>query len=150
MGCYSCCYGGFRSSRLERGALDDAHYKRRETVVARSGFALDNFDGIGAWRDLSEAGAPIDSAVVLANGSKVDGPTALRNDLLARPQVFVGTMTEKMLTYALGRGVEYYDMPAIRKIVRNSAAHDYRFSTLVMGIVQSTPFQMRRSEQATP
>ena len=64
----------------------------------------------------------------------------------ARPQVFVGTMTEKMLTYALGRGVEYYDMPAVRKIVRNAAAHDYRFSTLVMGIVQSTPFQMRRSE----
>jgi len=119
-------------------------------VMDPYGFALDNFDGIGAWRDLSEAGAPIDSAVVLANGSRVDGPTALRNDLLARPQVFVGTMTEKMLTYALGRGVEYYDMPAIRKIVRNSAAHDYRFSTLVMGIVQSTPFQMRRSEQATP
>jgi len=119
-------------------------------VMDPYGFALDNFDGIGAWRDLSEAGAPIDSAVVLADGSKVDGPTALRNDLLARPQVFVGTMTEKMLTYALGRGVEYYDMPAVRKIVRNAAAHDYRFSTLVMGIVNSTPFQMRRSEQATP
>jgi cytochrome c551/c552 len=115
-------------------------------VMDPYGFALDNFDGIGAWRDLSEAGAPIDSAVVLADGSKVDGPTALRNDLLARPQVFVGTMTEKMLTYALGRGVEYYDMPAVRKIVRNAAAHDYRFSTLVTGIVQSTPFQMRRSE----
>jgi hypothetical protein len=119
-------------------------------VMDPYGFALDNFDGIGAWRDLSEAGAPIDSAVVLADGSKVDGPTALRNDLLARPQVFVGTMTEKMLTYALGRGVEYYDMPAVRKIVRNAAAHDYRFSTLVMGIVNSTPFQMRRSEQPTP
>ncbi len=119
-------------------------------VMDPYGFALDNFDGIGAWRDLSEAGAPIDSAVVLADGSKVDGPTALRNDLLARPQVFVGTMTEKMLTYALGRGVEYYDMPAVRKIVRNAAAHDYRFSTLIMGIVQSTPFQMRRSEQPTP
>ena len=119
-------------------------------VMDPYGFALENFDGIGAWRDLSEAGAPIDSAVVLADGSKVDGPTALRNDLLARPQVFVGTMTEKMLTYALGRGVEYYDMPAVRKIVRNAAAHDYRFSTLVMGIVNSTPFQMRRSEQPTP
>ncbi|HSR09606.1 MAG TPA: DUF1592 domain-containing protein, partial [Bryobacteraceae bacterium] len=119
-------------------------------VMDPYGFALDNFDGIGAWRDLSEAGAPIDSAVVLADGSKVDGPTALRNDLLARPQVFVGTMAEKMLTYALGRGVEYYDMPAVRKIVRNAAAHDYRFSTLVMGIVNSTPFQMRRSEQPTP
>ena len=119
-------------------------------VMDPYGFALDNFDGIGAWRDLSEAGAPIDSAVVLADGSKVDGPTALRSDLLSRPQVFVGTMTEKMLTYALGRGVEYYDMPAVRKIVRNAAAHDYRFSTLVMGIVNSTPFQMRRSEQPTP
>ena len=84
---------------------------------------------------------------MLADGTKVDGPTALRKALLSRPQVFVGTMTEKMLTYALGRGVDYYDMPAVRKIVRDAAAHDYRFSTLVLGIVQSTPFQMRRSEQ---
>jgi len=141
------------SALHKTGLMDASLCERFETrVTAMCGdlrLARLGLDA-AAWRDLSEAGAPIDSAVVLANGSKVDGPTALRNDLLARPQVFVGTMTEKMLTYALGRGVEYYDMPAIRKIVRNSAAHDYRFSTLVMGIVQSTPFQMRRSEQATP
>jgi mono/diheme cytochrome c family protein len=115
-------------------------------VMDPFGFALDNFDGVGAWRDLSEAGAPIDAAVVLADGAKVDGPASLRKDLLSRPQVFLGTMTEKMLTYALGRGVEYYDMPAIRKIVREAGNNDYRFSSLVLGIVKSTPFQMRRSE----
>jgi hypothetical protein len=115
-------------------------------VMDPFGFALDNYDGIGAWRDLSEAGAPIDAAVVLLDGSKVDGPSSLRQALLARPQVFVGTMTEKMLTYALGRGLESYDMPAVRKIVREAGANDYRFSSLVMGIVKSPPFQMRRSE----
>jgi cytochrome c551/c552 len=115
-------------------------------VLDPFGFALDNFDGIGAWRDLSEAGEPIDAAVTLLDGSKVDGPSSLRQALLARPQVFVGTMTEKMLTYALGRGLESYDMPAVRKILRDAAAHDDRFSALVMGIVKSAPFQMRRSE----
>ena len=116
-------------------------------VLDPFGFALDNFDGIGAWRDLSEAGQPIDAAVTLADGSKVDGPSSLRQALLARPQVFVGTMTEKMLTYALGRGLESYDMPAVRKILRDAGTNDYRFSALVMGIVESAPFQMRRSEQ---
>jgi hypothetical protein len=115
-------------------------------VLDPFGFALDNFDGIGAWRNLSEAGAPIDAAVVLLDGTKVDGPSSLRQALLARPQVFVGTMTEKMLTYALGRGLESYDMPAVRKILRDASASDYRFSSLVMGIVKSPPFQMRRSE----
>ena len=115
-------------------------------VLDPFGFALDNFDGIGAWRDLSEAGEPIDAAVTLADGSKVDGPSSLRQALLARPRVFVGTMTEKMLTYALGRGLESYDMPAVRKILRDARTEDDRFSALVMGIVKSAPFQMRRSE----
>ena len=74
----------------------------------------------------------------------------LRDALVRYSPQFVRVATEHMMTYALGRGVEYYDMPAVRKIIRNAAAHDYRFSTLVMGIVQSTPFQMRRSEQPTP
>jgi mono/diheme cytochrome c family protein len=115
-------------------------------VLDPLGFALDNFDGVGAWRTLGEDGAPIDAAGVLADGTKVSGPVDLRNALLSRPNVFVGTMTEKLMTYALGRGVEYYDMPAIRAIVHDAARNDYRFSSLIMGVVKSTPFQMRRAQ----
>ncbi len=106
------------------------------------GFALENFDGVGAWRT-SDSRVPIDPSVELADGTRVDGPVALRQALLARPEVFVGTMTEKMLTYALGRGLEHYDMPAVRAIVRDAGRSDYRFSSLVLGIVNSAPFQMR-------
>jgi hypothetical protein len=116
-------------------------------VLDPLGFALDNFDAVGAWRTLGEDGSPIDATGVLADGTKVNGPVDLRNALLSRPNVFVGTMTEKLMTYALGRGVEYYDMPAIRAIVHESARNDYRFSSLVMGIVKSAPFQMRRSQE---
>jgi hypothetical protein len=116
-------------------------------VLDPLGFALDNFDAVGAWRNLGEDGSPIDATGVLADGTKVNGPVDLRNALLSRPNVFVGTMTEKLMTYALGRGVEYYDMPAIRAIVHDAARNDYRFSSLVMGIVKSTPFQMRRAQE---
>ncbi len=116
-------------------------------VLDPLGFALDNFDAVGAWRTLGEDGSPIDATGVLADGTKVNGPVDLRNALLSRPNVFVGTMTEKLMTYALGRGVEYYDMPAIRAVVHDAARNDYRFSSLVMGIVKSTPFQMRRSQE---
>ncbi len=81
------------------------------------GFALENFDAVGQWRD-TEAGKPIDASGVLLDGTKVDGPVALREAILKRPQTFAGTMTEKLLTYALGRGLEYYDMPVVRSIVR--------------------------------
>ena len=116
-------------------------------VLDPLGFALDNFDAVGAWRTLGEDGTPIDATGVLADGTKVNGPVDLRNALLSRPNVFVGTMTEKLMTYALGRGVEYYDMPAIRAIVHDAARNDYRFSSLIMGVVKSTPFQMRRSQE---
>jgi hypothetical protein len=119
-------------------------------VLDPLGFALDNFDAVGAWRTLGEDGSPIDATGVLADGTKVNGPVDLRNALLSRPNVFVGTMTEKLTTYALGRGVEYYDMPAIRAIVHDAARNDYRFSSLVMGIVKSTLFQMRRSQEPSP
>jgi hypothetical protein len=115
-------------------------------VLDPLGFALDNFDAIGAWRTLGEDGTSIDASGVLADGTKVNGPVDLRNAILSRPNVFVGTMTEKLMTYALGRGLEYSDMPAIRTIVHNAANNDYRFSQLVMGVVKSTPFQMRRSQ----
>ena len=79
----------------------------------------------------------------LLDGTKVDGVVTLRKALLRQPELFVGTVTEKLLTYALGRGLAYYDMPAVRKIVRDAAANNYRFSSIVLGVVNSTPFQKR-------
>ena len=108
------------------------------------GFALENFNAIGQWRT-SDAGATIDASGELPDGTKFDGPAELRDVLLRRPEEFVTTVTERLLTYGLGRGVEYYDQPAIRKIVREAAPSDHRWSALIMGIVNSTPFQMRRS-----
>jgi hypothetical protein len=107
------------------------------------GFALDNFDAVGAWRT-EESGAPVDAAGELADGTKLNGVVSLRNAILARPEIFAGTVTEKLMIYALGRGLEPYDMPAVRKIVRESAASDYRLSSIIMGVVRSVPFQMRR------
>jgi len=110
------------------------------------GFALDNYDGIGRWRTTSGAtNTPIDSSGVLPDGTKFQGPAELKKILLGRRQQFVTTFTERLLTYALGRGVEYYDQPAVRKIVREAAPGNYRWSSIISGIVQSTPFQMRRS-----
>jgi Protein of unknown function (DUF1592)/Protein of unknown function (DUF1588)/Protein of unknown function (DUF1585)/Protein of unknown function (DUF1587)/Protein of unknown function (DUF1595)/Planctomycete cytochrome C len=106
------------------------------------GFAMENFDAVGAWRT-REPGGPLDTSGELADGTRVDGIVDLRNAILARPEVFVRTMTEKLLTFALGRGVDYHDMPAVRSIVRQSPAGDYRFSSLMLGIVNSVPFQMR-------
>ncbi len=109
------------------------------------GFSMENYDAIGRWRT-HESGKPIDAAGGLPDGSKFDGVTGLQKALLSRPEGFVNTMTEKLLTYSLGRGVEYYDGPAVRKIVRESRDQDYRFSSLVLGIVNSTPFQMRSAQ----
>ena len=109
------------------------------------GFALENFDGIGRWRTVNDGGTAIDAGGTLTDGTPVDGPATLRNALVARAEDFVTIVTEKLMTYALGRGVEYYDAPAIRRVVREAAGDDYRWSALVAGIVRSTPFQMRRS-----
>ena len=108
------------------------------------GFALENFDAIGKWRS-DEAGSTIDASGELPDGASFDGPTGLREMLAARDTEFVTTVTSRLLTYALGRGVEYYDMPAIRKIVRDTAASEYRWSSIILGIVDSVPFQMRRA-----
>jgi hypothetical protein len=107
------------------------------------GFALENFDAVGQWQDRTREGLPIDSAGVLADGTAVDGPIELRQALLARPEVFVGTVTEKLLIYALGRGLEPADMPQVRRILRNAADDDYRMMSIILGIVDSLPFQMR-------
>jgi uncharacterized protein DUF1592/uncharacterized protein DUF1588/uncharacterized protein DUF1585/uncharacterized protein DUF1587/uncharacterized protein DUF1595 len=110
------------------------------------GFALENFDAVGRWRTLSEGNTPIDASGALPDGTTFDGPAELRRLLAGRRDEFVRTVIEKMLVYALGRGLEYYDMPTVRRIQREAAAADYRWSSLVQAIVQSTPFQMRRSE----
>jgi hypothetical protein len=113
-------------------------------VMDPLGFSLDNFDAVGQWRS-KESGLPIDASGQLADGTKVDGVVGLRQALLQHPERFVSTMTEKMMTYALGRGLEYYDMPVVREITRDAARSDYRFSSIVMGIVKSTAFQMKRA-----
>jgi hypothetical protein len=111
------------------------------------GFALENFDATGAWRTKEGGtdGTPIDASGELLDGSKINGPVELRQALLKNPEIFTGTLTEKMMIYALGRGLGASDMPVVRSIVREAALHDYRFSSVVAGIVQSTPFSMKRS-----
>ncbi len=109
------------------------------------GFSLENFDAVGRWRD-TEEGRPVDATGGLPDGSQFVGVSGLEKGLLKRPELFVGTLTEKLLTFALGRGVEPYDGPAVRKIVCEARAADYRFSSLIVGIATSTPFQMRKSE----
>ena len=111
------------------------------------GFALENFDGIGRWRTTSEANTPIDASGVLPDGTKFRGPVGLRKVLLSHREKFVTTVTERLLTYALGRGVEHYDAPAVSRIMREAAPSDYRWSSIIMGIVKSVPFQMRRSRE---
>jgi len=111
-------------------------------VMDPLGLALENFDAVGAWRT-RESGIPIDASGELTDGTKIDGVAALRDALVKRPDVLVGTMAEKLMTYALGRTLEHQDMPAVRAIVRSSSRDSYRFSSLVRGIVSSVPFQMR-------
>jgi mono/diheme cytochrome c family protein len=108
------------------------------------GFALENFDAVGKWRT-TDAGSPIDPSGSLPDGFKFEGPTGLQKALLNRPELIVEAVTEKLLTYGLGRTLEYYDYPAIRGIARDAKAGEYRWSSIVLGIVKSTPFQMRRS-----
>ncbi len=112
-------------------------------IIDPPGFALEHFNSVGQWRETDTSGAALDSAGVLADGSKVDGPIALRNAILSRPDAFVTTLTNRLLTYALGRGLEPSDMPVVRRIVKKAALNDYRFESIIVGIVQSPPFQMR-------
>jgi hypothetical protein len=109
------------------------------------GFSLENYDAVGRWRTVDD-GKPIDSSGGLPDGSKFEGVAGLEKALLARPEVFAGTFTEKLLTYGLGRGMETYDAPAVRSVVRAAATKEYKFSAFILGIVNSTPFQMRRSQ----
>jgi hypothetical protein len=109
------------------------------------GLALENFDGIGRWRTIDN-GATIDASSQLADGTKVDGPAALRQALARRPELFAQNVTEMLLSYGLGHGIEHHDMPFVRAIVKDAGRSGYTFSSLVLGIVKSAPFQRRRSD----
>ena len=113
-------------------------------VMDPLGFALENFDAVGAWRT-EDQGAPIDASDTLVDGTRVAGPIELRQSLLRRPETFVTAFTEKLLVYALGRGIDHNDMPAVRAIVRGAAADDYKFASIVLGIARSVPFQLREA-----
>jgi hypothetical protein len=111
------------------------------------GFALENFNAIGQWRT-TDADTLIDASGVLVDGTAFEGPSGLREVLLASSEQFVGTVAERMLTYALGRGLEYYDVPVLRKIVREASRDNYRWSSLILSTVKSMPFQMRKAEES--
>jgi hypothetical protein len=118
------------------------------SVMDPLGFALENFDATGMWRDRDRfAGTAIDSSGELPDGTPLKGPDDLRKALLRRPEQFVQTFTERLLMYATGRTLEYYDMPTVRRIVRSAAADDYKFSTLVQAIVRTEQFRKRRAPQ---
>ncbi|MCY4026507.1 MAG: DUF1592 domain-containing protein [Acidobacteria bacterium] len=114
-------------------------------VLDPLGFGMEHFDAVGAWRDTDGPNVPVDATGTLPGGARFDGPSELREALLRQPESFVRVVAERLLTYALGRGVEHYDLPAVRAVARSAAQDDYRFSTLVMSIVESVPFQMRRT-----
>jgi hypothetical protein len=109
------------------------------------GFSLEHYDPVGRWRSTA-AGERVDVSGGLPDGSRFEGVQGLETAILQRPEQFVGTLAEKLLTYAIGRGLEHYDAAAVRNILRAAAAEDYRFSSLILGIVESVPFQMRRAE----
>jgi hypothetical protein len=114
-------------------------------VIDPPGFALEHFDAIGGWRTIDESGRPVDAVGTTVSGTPIEGLAGLRSVLLQQPDRFPTTVTEKLLAYALGRRLEYYDRPAVRQIVRAAAAHDYRWSALILGIVNSPTFLMRGS-----
>jgi hypothetical protein len=108
------------------------------------GFSLENFDAIGQWRETEVDGQPVDAVGALPGAAEHRGVTGLEDGLLSRPDLFATTLTEHLLTFALGRGLEHYDAPAVRRIVRDARQDGYRLSSLILGIVKSVPFQMRR------
>jgi len=139
--------GGITTSvrdRLERHRQAPACAACHATIDP-PGFALENFDGLGAWRTVDEFGNPVDATATMPNGIEVQGMAGLRTLLLQQPEQFAATVTEKLLSYALGRALVYYDKPTVRAIVRDAAADDYRWSALVLGIVKSPAFLTRNA-----
>src|SRR5437867_876900 len=143
---------------VPRSVRDQLELHRRNTtcagchrIIDPPGFALENFDSVGQWRAAMPNGAKIDANGVLADGSKINGPVELRQAILSRPEAFLTIITERMMVYALGRGLDPADMPVVRRIVRKAGQNGYRLSTMVNEIIESAPFQMRtRLEPAQP
>ena len=143
----------------EQLSLRDAMIKHRADPACANcharmdpiGFAMENFDAVGKWRD-QDAGKPVEVKSTLADGTVVDGVAGVKSLLLKDPDRFVGAIAQKLLMYGIGRNVQYFDAPAVRKIVRDSAANDYKFSSLVLGVTKSAPFQMRtvKAERKNP
>ena len=115
------------------------------SVIDPLGFSLEHYDAIGRYRETEEGGQLVDASAAMPGGVTFDGLEGMRSMLVSRETDFVNTVVERLLTYALGRGLEYYDQPVIRKIIREAAADDYRWSSLILGIADSMPFQMKRS-----
>jgi hypothetical protein len=142
------------SARDEEQSMRDRIAEHRANPACASchatmdplGLSLENFDFVGRWRSVDEALMPIDASGVLPDGTKFDGPSGLRTILTSHPDRFVRTVTAKLLTYALGRGLEYYDLPAVRRIARDAARNNYRASSIILGVVNSVPFKMRRRQ----
>jgi hypothetical protein len=134
--------------QLERHRADPSCASCHD-VIDPVGFALENFDVDGSWRDRTREGLHIDASGVLLDNTVVDGPQALRKALLQDPELFAGTVTEKLLVYALGRGLDPWDMPIARRIVRDAAQHDYSLYAIVLGIVESYPFLMRTNSSTS-
>ncbi len=112
------------------------------------GFAMENFDAVGRWRD-TDGGSPIDASGVFPDGTRFDGAAGLKQILLSHPEQFINTVASKLLMYSIGRNLQYYDQPAVRSIVRQAAADNYTFAALIRGVVESEPFQMRESQSAS-
>jgi len=110
------------------------------------GFSLENFDAVGLWRT-NDGGFPIDASGQLFDGNKLDGPASLRQAILSHSDAFIGTFTESLLAYGIGRVIDYRDMPFVRAIEHEAAKNNNRFSSFILGIVKSAPFQMRRAEE---
>lgn len=125
------------AAHREQAACASCH-----NVIDPIGFAMEHYDAVGTWRE-SEFGRPVDAKGGMSDGRSFVGVESLEKALLERPEILVRTMTEKLMTFALARGVEPADAPAIRQIVRDAASQDYRFSAIVAGIVKSVPFRMR-------
>ncbi len=141
-------YAGTTPSMRERMAAhrDNPACASCHAMIDPLGFGLERFDPVGRLRDVDEQYLPIDASGTLPDGTSFNGVAELRAALVRRPERFVGTLTEKLLTYALGRGLEYYDMPAVRAIAREAAANDNRLSAFILGVVNSRAFQMKRAE----
>ena len=119
------------------------------SMIDPTGFALENFDAIGRWRTVDESFNSIDASGALPDGTSFNGVSELRAALTKHPERFVNTVVEKLMTYALGRGLEYYDMPAVRKILKDAAPNGYLMQSIILGVVKSYPFQFRRIDGPT-